>query len=57
MAGQIEGKLHTSVPQAMGVQVAHSMHSSWGMSVVFFYDVIGACLRYDIIIANVECYI
>ena len=23
-AGQIEGKLHTSVPQAMGVQVAHS---------------------------------
>ena len=34
-AGQIEGKLHTSVPQAMGLQVAHSKHSSWGMSVVF----------------------
>ena len=37
MAGQIEGKLHTSVPPAMGVQVAHSQHSSWGMSVVFLW--------------------
>ena len=37
MAEQIDGKLHTSVPQAMGVQVAHSNYSSWGMSVIFFF--------------------
>ena len=37
MAGQIKGKLHTSIPKATGVQVARSKYSSWGMSVVFLW--------------------
>ena len=41
MAGQIKGKLHTSIPKATGVQVARSKYSSWGIS-LNFYDVIGA---------------
>ena len=42
MAGQIEGNLHISVPEAMNVQVAHTPQVLLMGNVWYFYGVIGA---------------